>query len=55
MYVKCLIYGEISKEQGLIITQHLEYDIKAANEVSLMTRTKLLPHREIKLENSKQH
>lgn len=54
MYVKCLIYGEISKVQALKIADTLEFNMKNANTVRSKKR-KFLQHREIKLENGKQY
>ncbi|XP_071570318.1 insulin-degrading enzyme-like isoform X2 [Temnothorax nylanderi] len=51
LHVKCLIYGEISKEQALEIGDTLEFKVKKANKVPTIMQTRLIQHREVKLEN----
>jgi len=48
LYVKILIYGEISTAQARRIAQFLRNDVRTGIPVR-----EVLPHREIKLENSK--
>ncbi|XP_077263218.1 insulin-degrading enzyme-like [Temnothorax americanus] len=50
LHVKCLIYGEISKVQALEIGDTLEFKVKKAKDQTI-TQTRLLQHREAKLEN----
>jgi len=49
LYVKILIYGEISRAQAWKIAEFVEKDVRTVSII----RRKVLPHREIKLENSK--
>lgn len=53
MYIKCLMFGDIQKEQVLEITKNLEINVKKANNVSTILRTKLPPSDENLLEKSK--
>jgi len=51
LYVKILIYGEISGELVSKITKYVENDVRTENNIPM--GRKVLPHCEIKLENSK--
>jgi len=51
LYVKILIYGEISREQARKIAEFVENDVQTVSSRPMIKE--VLPHREIKLENSK--
>lgn len=59
MYIKCLMYGDITKEEALTVTKHLEFAVRdASNVLASLVKIKQinLPlNREIRLEDSKQH
>jgi len=45
------MYGEINRDLAQKIAKFVENDVRTVNNISI--RTDVLPHREIKLENSK--
>jgi len=51
LYVKILIYGEISKGLAAKIGKCVENDVQTVSNISM--RREVLPHREINLECSK--